>query len=305
MFTLSAFYLWEVAAAGLELDPATPLVGAVVVWPISTPSRSYQANPSQSSLVGVLSGARVLRAERHRLEPLHMHLVVELLPSTRTWLPLVVASLVPVCLAAGVATAVYLWDRGHPMAAEGVVRVVTLAMAATVVLQQVLEVEMLVVPVPAAAVVVAAALRIWPTVALAAALVTTAQFMHRDCYLVSFLHCHVTPGTVPFSKQIDVMITSYGTGGGGVGMFGLGANGAGGAASSGANSFTGTGGSGGLPSSSIATLASAPGTTGGLYGGGGSECGIGGNGAVRVIWGISFRVFPSTGVANLGGETTV
>ncbi|MDP2651890.1 MAG: hypothetical protein Q8O94_02020 [bacterium] len=77
-------------------------------------------------------------------------------------------------------------------------------------------------------------------------------------------------------------------GGGGVGILGLGSSGAGGAPKMG-----GTGGSNG------AAGGSSPSGNGGLYGGGGAEGGVGGGGAVRIIWPGDTRQFPSTNTEDM------
>lgn len=84
--------------------------------------------------------------------------------------------------------------------------------------------------------------------------------------------------------------------GGGVGLYGQGASGNGGAGSSNLEvAYPGTGGSNGNPGSSTRIGGSPYGGgayNGGMYGGGGGGyAGIGGSGAVRVIWGAG-RSFP-------------
>ena len=97
--------------------------------------------------------------------------------------------------------------------------------------------------------------------------------------------------------------SAYSGGGGGVGLLGEGANGtAGTSVSTGSVIVAATGGSGGANGGLIANGAA----YGGLYGGGGGAHDIntinsgevGGNGAVRIIWGPG-RAFPSTKTGNL------
>lgn len=107
----------------------------------------------------------------------------------------------------------------------------------------------------------------------------------------------------------SISVTVGGGGGGGVGLLGLGANGAGGSDNTGSPSGkAGSGGTNGTFGSS------GWGGNGGLYGGGGgsqgvdgaqlamSTGGLGGGGAVRIIWagtsGIT-RAYPSTNTGNL------
>ena len=99
-------------------------------------------------------------------------------------------------------------------------------------------------------------------------------------------------------------------GGGGVGIYGEGTSGAGGAGST-ADGFPGLGGSGGADGTAGTT--NVP-SNGGLYRGGGgaadqgtvTECGAGGHGAVRIIWGKTVfgiaRAFPSSGGDQQGTE---
>jgi hypothetical protein len=94
-----------------------------------------------------------------------------------------------------------------------------------------------------------------------------------------------------------------GGGGGGVGLLGEGASGARGAVS--ANGSGGGGGSGGAngSSSGFSCCTGTFGGNGGLYGGGAGDTtqddGIGGRGAVRIIWPGNTRSFPSTNTGNL------
>jgi hypothetical protein len=96
--------------------------------------------------------------------------------------------------------------------------------------------------------------------------------------------------------------------GGGVGLLGEGTSGAGGNASSG-NGYRGAGGSGGADGTNGDA---AGGCFGGDYGGGGgsadnsisSEFGVGGDGAVRILWG-SGRSFPSTDTGTGGTANPV
>lgn len=85
-----------------------------------------------------------------------------------------------------------------------------------------------------------------------------------------------------------------GGGGGGVGIFGLGPNGAAGYQ----GTVDGLGGGGGSGGAAGVSLSSVNGGNGGGFGGGGGfsndgNYGVGGGGAVRIIWG-SGRAFPST-----------
>ena len=95
-----------------------------------------------------------------------------------------------------------------------------------------------------------------------------------------------------------------GGGGGGVGLFGQGSNGA---AATGAT-LGGGGGSGGGNGQNGSTIGcDGKGGDGGLYGGGGGQSqtslaalkGVGGSGAVRIIWPGNTRSFPSTCTGNL------
>lgn len=94
-----------------------------------------------------------------------------------------------------------------------------------------------------------------------------------------------------------------GAGGGGVGLFGEGASGAGSNSNCGTADVQGgragsNGGNGGIAYKSY----SSPGGTGGNYGGGGGSsfvsAGVGGGGAVRIIWPGNIRAFPSTCAAS-------
>lgn len=111
-----------------------------------------------------------------------------------------------------------------------------------------------------------------------------------------------------------------GGGGGGVGVYGAGASGGGGAGAGATSSYGGRGGGGGSGGTSGGTSTDAryfPAGDGGLRGGGGGgtndagsgtvKGGLGGVGAVRIIWGLN-RSFPSTNVSqNFGGvsETVI
>ena len=92
-----------------------------------------------------------------------------------------------------------------------------------------------------------------------------------------------------------------GGGGGGVGILGQGSSGTGGAGTSSATG--GTGGSGGQNGGNC-NLITGNTTAGGVYGGGraygwNSGQGVGGDGAVRIIWPGTTRSFPSTNTGDL------
>ena len=92
-----------------------------------------------------------------------------------------------------------------------------------------------------------------------------------------------------------------GGGGGGVGIYGEGSNGAGVPSRGSDSTIAGKGGSGGTNGGGPPANGTSPAGDGGLYGGGGGGSnqnyagGVGGRGAVRIIWGPG-RAFPSTNV---------